>query len=241
MSPLTGPASLPHRALIVLRWPGGIVRSAWDYATRSTPVHRTETEGDRSDLPGPLDPAVDDGRIQAAGAGVGPLLHRLYAVTVDGATTGPAELITAFGQRPNRATPAYTATFVKTRGPEDVLTPGDEFVVRMPGPWDGPVRVVDVSPTSFRLATLDGHLEAGQIEFRAYDEGGALVVEIESHARPGDALSHVLYNLVGVAKEVQLNLWVETLLQLARRSGGSVSGAVRITTRRVPSAVLTGG
>ena len=44
---------------------------------------------------------------------------------------------------------------------------GDEYVVRMPGPWDGPVRVVEVTPTSFRLATLDGHLEAGQIEFRA--------------------------------------------------------------------------
>ncbi len=36
----------------------------------------------------------------------------------------------------------------------------------MPGPWDGPVLVVDQTPTSFRFATLKGHLEAGQIEFR---------------------------------------------------------------------------
>ena len=241
MSSLTGPVSLPRRALIVLRWPGGIVRSTWDYVTRSTPVHRTEADGDRSDMPGPLDPAVSDGRIQGIEDGVGPLLHRLYSVTVDGTTIGPADLITAFRQRPNRATPAYTATFVKTRGQEDSLAVGDEFVVRMPGPWDGPVRVVDVGPASFRLATLDGHLEAGQIEFQARDEGGALVLEIESRARPGDALSHVLYNLIGVAKEVQLNLWVETLLQLARRSGGSVRGGVLITTRRVPSAVLAAG
>lgn len=41
--------------------------------------------------------------------------------------------------------------------------PGDEFVVRMPGPWDGPVRVVRRDESSFRLATLDGHLEAGEI------------------------------------------------------------------------------
>ena len=28
----------------------------------------------------------------------------------------------------------------------------------MPGPWDGPVRVIDRTPVSFRLATLDGRL-----------------------------------------------------------------------------------
>ena len=42
---------------------------------------------------------------------------------------------------------------------------GDEYVVRMPGPWDGPVRVVERTPTAFRFATLEGHLEAGQIRF----------------------------------------------------------------------------
>lgn len=41
---------------------------------------------------------------------------------------------------------------------------GDEYLVRMPGPWNGPVRVVGRTPTSFRLATLQGHLEAGQLE-----------------------------------------------------------------------------
>ncbi|HEX3925196.1 MAG TPA: hypothetical protein VHY31_23150 [Streptosporangiaceae bacterium] len=36
----------------------------------------------------------------------------------------------------------------------------------MPGPWDGPVRVVHTGAASFRFATLAGHLEAGEIEFR---------------------------------------------------------------------------
>ena len=44
---------------------------------------------------------------------------------------------------------------------------GDEWVVRMPGPWDGPVRTIEVGPEHFRFATLAGHLEAGQIEWRA--------------------------------------------------------------------------
>jgi hypothetical protein len=59
-----------------------------------------------------------------------------------------------------------TELFEKVGGEMDSLAVGDEFVVRMPGPWDGPARVVSRTPTSFRLATLDGHLEAGQIEFR---------------------------------------------------------------------------
>ena len=53
--------------------------------------------------------------------------------------------------------------------------------MRTPGPWDGPVRVVQAGPRSFRLATLAGHLEAGQIEFRVAPHGeGRLIFEIES-------------------------------------------------------------
>jgi Domain of unknown function (DUF1990) len=235
---LPGPPSLPHRALIVARWPAGIVHAAWRYVTRSTPVRHVEIDGDRTDLPSPLHPDVVDERIQHEVDGVGPLLHRHYSVTVDGATTGAAELMSAFAGRPNRAAPATIATFVKTRGEPGALDVGDEFLIRMPGPWDGPVRVVETGPASFRLATLDGHLEAGQIEFRARDEGGALVVEIESWACSGDRLSHLLYNHVGLAKEIQLHLWVETLLGLVRRSGGRVRDGVAITTRSVAPSVL---
>ena len=68
---------------------------------------------------------------------------------------------------------------------------GDEFVVRMPGPWDGPVRVVRREADSFRLATLAGHLEAGEIEFRATGTPDALGFEIESWARAGEPASAV--------------------------------------------------
>jgi hypothetical protein len=224
----------------VLRWPLGLVRTTWRYLTRRVPVHRSETGGDRSDLPGPLPAAVLDDQVQSVEHGVGPLLHRRYAVVVDGPRTSPEELIRIFAGRPNRAAPADAAVFVKTRGDEDEMRVSDEFLIRMPGPWDGPVRVVDTTPTSFRLATLRGHLEAGQIEFRARREGDALRFEIESSARPGDRLSHVLYNLVPVAKEIQLNLWVETCLRLAARSGGRLRGGVDVHTRRVAEDLLPG-
>ena len=88
----------------------------------------------------------------------------------------------------NRASPTKFARFQLLHGKPGRLRVGDEYVVRMPGPWDGPVRVVDVGPCSFRLATLVGHLEAGPIEFRSSeDEDSAVVFEIESWARSSSA------------------------------------------------------
>ena len=240
MFPLVGSLSVPRRVAIVARWPYGIARATWEYFTRSVPIHRTETEGDRSDLPDPVPAAQRDDRLQDVQHGVGALLHRRYTVTVDGADVDPVELITTFANEPNRAVPSI-ATFAKTRGRPATTVVGDEFSIRMPGPWNGPVRVVAVEPGLMRLATLSGHLEAGQIEFRARRDGEALVLEIESRARPGDLLSCVLYNAIGLAKEVQLTLWVETLLHLTQRSGGRIRDGVHVDTRRLPAALVNAG
>ena len=113
---------------------------------------------------------------------------------------------------------------------------GDEYVVRMPGPWDGPVRVVDVPPTSFRLATLEGHLEAGQIEFTARRDGDRVVFDIESWARSGDRLSDLLYDRLRMAKEIQLHMWTSLLERVARVAGGRITGGIDIETRRVDDA-----
>jgi hypothetical protein len=106
----------------------------------------------------------------------------------------------------------------------------------MPGPWDGPVRVVDVQPTSFRLVTLAGHLEAGQIEFTAAQDGDRLVFRIESWARSGDRLSDLLYDRLRMAKEIQLHMWTSLLERVARMAGGRMSGGIDIDTRRVDHA-----
>ena len=105
---------------------------------------------------------------------------------------------------PDAVAPSEFASFQKLSGKDDTMAKGDEFVVRMPGPWDGPVRVVDVTSSSFRLATLEGHLEAGQIEFRARDDGEHVVFEIESWARSGDRLSDLLYDRLRMSKATSI-------------------------------------
>jgi hypothetical protein len=100
-------------------------------------------------------------------------------------------------------------------------------------PWDGPVRVVHRGDSSFRLATLDGHLEAGYIEFRAARDGDLLRFEIESWARAGDPLSDLLYNRLRLAKEIQLNMWTHFCIRTAALAGGRPRGGVTIRTRRL--------
>jgi len=76
-------------------------------------------------------------------------------------------------------------------------------------------------------------LEAGQIEWRARDEDGAVVFEIESWARGGDQLSYVLHDRLKMAKEVQLHMWTRVLERAAQRVDGRLERGIEIETRRV--------
>ena len=222
------------RLRTVLGWPVGIAAVSWRYMWRTTPLHRSEETGTRADLPSH---AYDSGGfadgLQPLDAGVGPMLHRSYGVRIAGTTMTPAALIDLVSTRLNKASPEM-AVFRKTRGAQGALRKGDEFVIRMPGPWDGPVRVVRRDETCFRLATLDGHLEAGEIEFRAEPDGDALHFQIESWARAGDRLSALLYNKLRLAKEIQLNMWSHFCVRAASLAGGRPQGGITIQTRWVP-------
>ena len=215
-------------------WPVGIAVVSWRYMWRTIPLHRSEEAGTRADLPGRVyGTSGFADRLQPLDAGVGPMLHRSYGVRIAGTSMAPSALIDLVSARLNQASPEM-AVFRKTRGAQGSLRQGDEFVVRMPGPWDGPVRVVRRDEASFRLATLAGHLEAGEIEFRAEPEGDALRFEIESWARAGDRLSALLYNKLRLAKEVQLNMWSHFCVRTAWLAGGRPQGGITIRTRWVP-------
>jgi uncharacterized protein (UPF0548 family) len=207
--------------------------TAWSYMWRTTPVHRWEMTGSRSeDSPPELPADVDLTGVQGLDDGTGPLVHRTYRTQIVGGSVRPEELMQGIAADLDSIAPSEFATFQKLDG-DGPLQLGDEYVVRMPGPWDGPVRVIDVQPDSFRLATLTGHLEAGQIEFRARADHRALVFTIESWARSGDRLSDLLYTHVGLAKEVQLHMWTSALERVVKLGKGRMAGGIVITTRRV--------
>ncbi len=220
---------------IVLRWMFGLCLISWRYLWQTTPLHRREETGDTSDLPPPLPEHVTDERDQSIDDGVGPLFHRRFSVRIDGAHLDPAQLIDELASDLNRAVPWEIAAVRGEPGPFD---PGHEFVVRIASPWDGPVRVVHRDRTSFRLATLVGHLEAGQIEFSARADGATLHFEIEVWARPGSRTIQLLYTRLRLAKEMQLSMWVRVCMAAAEIAQGRVRGGVHISTRRVAAGAL---
>jgi hypothetical protein len=223
-----------RRWLTAMSWPVGVTLTSWDYMWRSTPLHRGEQleSATGPHLPPPMPDGVDVTEVQPTETGHGPLFHRRYRTQIRDSELSPQELFARLSANLNRAAPTKFARFQKVLGDRDRLAVGDEYVVRMPGPWDGPVRVIDVQDQSFRLATLDGHLEAGQIEFRvSRDE--LIVFEIESWALSADRLSNLLYHHVRMAKEIQLHMWISFLEGVVALSGGRMTGGVQIDTRRV--------
>jgi hypothetical protein len=160
------------------------------------------------------------------------VLHRTYTVRIADSAIKPSALIDLVAANLNRASPEM-AVCRGTGGDDDRMETGGEFVVRMPEWRDGPVRVVRREPGSFRLATLDGHLETGEIEFRAARDGEVLSFEIESWARAGDRLAAQLYNELGPAKEIQPTMWSHFCVRVAALAGGRPQGGVTIRARWV--------
>jgi hypothetical protein len=226
--------TLSRRLGTAALWPAGIALTSWNYLWRTTPMSRNEAPGVmRDDAPPQLPVGTAEAEVQNEDVGVGPLFHRAYRIRIGDADCAAEELMARVTEDLNAATPTELARFFKVRGERGCVEPGDEFVVRMPGPWDGPVRVVERTPTSFRFVTLEGHLEAGQIEFRAGRADDDLTFAIESWARSGDRLSNLLYHHMRMAKEVQLHMWTSFLENVVKLAGGRRRGRVEIETRRV--------
>ena len=229
----------PRRLATAARWPAGIALTSWTYMWRTTPMHRREERGSwEDDAPPALAGAVEREELQEPGDGAGPLLHRRYHGRIRDGGLAPEALMARLSADPNVVAPGGLAHFQKVEGEKGRMAIGDEFLVRMPGPWDGPVRVVAVTPRSFRFATLTGHLEAGQIEWHAAAEDGDVVFGIESWARSGDRLSHLLHNKLRMAKEVQLHMWTSVVERVAKLAGGRLARGIQIETRRVDEDAL---
>ncbi len=216
-------------------WTIGVPFASWRYLAREVVIHREEAECAWPIEGFPSDDLRHPGEapaLQPASAGSGAAFRRRYRVQVTDPLLSAAELMAIVRNDPNVACPLEIARFERDErgsGPIDV---GEEMRVRLPGPWNGPVRVVDATELSFRLATMRGHMEAGEIEFRARDEDDVLVFEIESWARSSDPVFDLLYDRLGIGRELQLDMWAFFLERLAHVSGGVPNGGIDVHTLR---------
>jgi hypothetical protein len=216
-------------------WMVGVPFASWRYVSREIEVRHEQSScgwpieafpEDDCRLPG--EPAL----LQRPSRGSGAAFRRLFRVAVERPLLNAEELMSIVAADPNVACPLEIGRFergVEASGPIEV---GEEMRVRLPGPWNGPVRVIAAGESSFRLATLRGHMEAGEIEFRARDEEGRLVFEIESWARSSDRVFDLLYDRLGVARALQLDMWAFFLERVAQVSGGFAIGGIEVHTLR---------
>jgi len=107
-------------------------------------------------------------------------------------------------------------------------------VIQLAGPWKGAVEVIEVTPRSFRLATLEGHMESGVIEMRAVetDATGHVQFTIESWARSHDHVFALIYDTIGLAQMLQGEMWAIACDRFAEVVAGTPRGPLRVTTDR---------
>jgi uncharacterized protein (UPF0548 family) len=197
--------------------------------------HRTVEVADVPSTPHRLTPQILNAKppVQLLKDGVGPLFHRQYYANIEKSTLTETELIQKIVQDINRCCPTEMANFEKTKGSEKQLAVGDEFFIHLTGPWNGPIRVIEVKPNSFSFITLEGHLEAGEIQFRVVEhptKRNAYRFEIRSWSRSIDKVVDFAYDTLPLVKTAQAQMWVYFCKQVVDLSGGELIGEIQVIT-----------
>jgi len=167
--------------------------------------------------------------------GFGPLFYKAYSLEFSGSRLTVETLMKRIQADPDRFSPHSLARYEKTKGPEGQLQVGDEFFIHMAGPWNGPVRVIEVTRHSFGFATREGHMESGKIRFGLMKVGHGLKLTIQSWSRSRDQAVDLAYNKLKLAQFVQAEMWTSFAENTARFAKGHLSGPVEIRTLRVAS------
>jgi hypothetical protein len=171
--------------------------------------------------------------VQSAEQGAGPFTVRRYYIDIAHPQQPAPALMQQIQAHPEQFSPGLLADFEKEKGQEHQLQTGDEYHIKILGPWNGSVRVTEVADQHFELCTLEGHPEAGTIRFSLRQLPGrpdALRFEIRSRARSRDGLVAFAYSTLGVGKQVQEQTWVTFCQRVAEASGGEPLGPVQVDT-----------
>jgi hypothetical protein len=167
-------ARLGRRLLRQLGWLVGAPLAVFRFLRREIPIVAIHPPGQL----GPLAAEAPDADRREDEAGVGPVVHRLYSATIRTPQLTAARLLAVIAADPNVIAPSEVLRFEKTDGERGRLQEGDELLIRMAGPWNGPVKVTRRWEEGFRLTATHGHPQLGQVELRIRDEDGQIAAEI---------------------------------------------------------------
>lgn len=159
--------------------------------------------------------------------GFGPLWHKTYKFRLTGTKLSPAQVMEQWKQNFSRFWPKGNNLYT----PLTTITTGEIALIKSEVgaglDLSTGMVVTQSDATSFTMLTAKGHVFAGRIAFRTYEEAGVTVAEVQSVARSADPLVEVAMLVVG--HDMEDEFWYDTLTSLAHYFG--VKGQVQ--TRQV--------
>lgn len=210
-------ARLGRAVFRVFCWTSGAPLASFRFLTRQRPIEEVVHRG--GGTPTPLPAADPDPEHQEDHDGHGPVIHRVFGAEIESPHLSAERLIDVVAADPNVISPYEVVRFEKTRGERGDLREGEGVLIRMAGPWNGPVEVTRRWPEGFRLAATNGHAQLGQVELRAHGRDGAIHVEIQTRERSASGLFHLLRR-IGLVRRMQTHTWAHMLEAAAQLAGG---------------------
>ena len=166
--------------------------------------------------------------------GLGPVAHHLYAATTRNPKLAPEQVLAIIAANPNVVAPTEVLRFERPRGTSSSLQKGDELLIRMAGPWNGPMRVTERGDDRLRLAAMPGHPQQGQIELRVRSRDGdrnGILIELQTREHAA-GLGFYLLQRTGLIQRMQSYTWAEILQNAARLAGGQPPDRITVQSWR---------
>jgi hypothetical protein len=131
---------------------------------------------------------------------------------------------------PNVVLPVEVMHFSPGGAKAGPLRAGEDRLIRMAGPWNGPVRIVEAGEEGFAFAGLHGGAQRGRIAYRLRDDDGAIEAEVEIVQRSASRLYDLAYHRLGIARRIERHTWTYVLERSAQLAGGRPPERVLVET-----------
>jgi len=145
-----GRARLGSLVFRLLSWTSGAPLASFRFLTRQRPIE--EVVLSEGATPSPLPAAEPDSDHSEDEDGRGSVVHKLFRAEIENPRLSAERLIDVIAADPNVIAPYEVLRFEKTRGEPGDLREGERVLIRMAGPWNGPVEVTKRWREGFRLA-----------------------------------------------------------------------------------------
>lgn len=163
---------------------------------------------------------VEGRKTQSPREGFGQLWRKTYRLPLTGADVTPEQVVATWKEHFSDVQPPENRVYPPLFGMKE----GEVVLIEAQTPGAPPIStgvlVMESTPLSFKLATPQGHPEAGWVEFCAErGDDGVIVAQVQSVARASDPLYEVAFRVRG-SKE-QERIWHHVLRALAGYFGTS--------------------